>query len=62
MKPLLSNKIVSNEKITRVEGEEIIKIDQANAKVLNKFFSNIIANSTIQSSRSDLSEYQGSSD
>ena len=62
MKPLLSNKIVSNEKITRVEGEEIIKIDQANAKVLNKFFSNIIANSTIQSSRSDLSEYKGSSD
>ena len=62
MKPLLSNKIVSNEKITRVEGEEIIKTDQANAKVLNKFFSNIIENSTIQSSRSDLSEYKGSSD
>ena len=41
-KPLLSNKIVSNEKITLAEGEEIIKIDQAKAKVLNNFFSNII--------------------
>ena len=44
MKQLLSNKIVSNEKITLVEGEEIIKTDQANAKVLNNFFSNIIKN------------------
>ena len=62
MKPLLSNKIVSNEKITLVEGEEIIKTDQANAKVLNNFFSNINENSTIQSSRSHLSEYKGPSD
>ena len=43
VKPLLSNKIVSNEKITLVEGKEIIKTDQANAKVLNNF-SNIIKN------------------
>ena len=41
VKPLLSNKIVSNEKITLVEGKEIIKTNQANAKVLNNFFSNI---------------------
>ena len=32
VKPLLSNKIVSNEKITLVEGKDIIKTDQANAK------------------------------
>ena len=44
VKPLLSNKVVSNEKITLVEGEEIIKTDQANGKVLNNFFSNIAKN------------------
>ena len=44
VKPLLSNKIVSNEKITLLEGEEIIKTDQAKAKVLNNFFSNIVKN------------------
>ena len=42
MEPLLSNKIFSNEKTALVEGEEIIKTDQANAKVLNNFFSNVI--------------------
>ena len=42
LKPSLSNKIFSNEKITLVEEEEIIKSDQANEKVLNNFFSNII--------------------
>ena len=40
---LLSHKIGSNEKIKLVEGGEIIKTDQANAKVLNNFFSNIIS-------------------
>ena len=44
VKPLLSNKIVPNEKITLVGGKEIIKTNQANAKVLNNFFSNIIKN------------------
>lgn len=39
MKPLLSNEIVFNENITLVEGEEIIKTDQINPKVLNKFLS-----------------------
>ena len=33
---------VSNEKITVVKGKEIIKTDQANAKMLNNFFTNII--------------------
>ena len=49
MKTLLSNEIVSNEKITLVEGEGVIKIDQENAEVLNNFLSNIV-----QSSRSYL--------
>ena len=49
MKTLLSNEIVSNEKITLVEREEVIKIDQENAEVLNNFLSNIV-----QSSRSYL--------
>ena len=40
VKPLLSNEIVFNENITLVEGEKIIKTDQINPKVLNKFFSN----------------------
>ena len=44
LKPLLSNKIVSNEKITLVEGKKINKTNQANAKMLNNFFSNIIKN------------------
>ena len=44
MKPLLSAKIVSNEKITLVEREGIIKNNQANARMFNNFFSNIIAN------------------
>ena len=42
VKPLLSNKIISDEKITQVEGEKVIKVDQANAKELNNFDSNII--------------------
>ena len=45
----LSNEIVSNEKIILVEGEEVIKIDQENAEVLNNFLSDIV-----QSSRSYL--------
>ena len=38
VKPLLSNKIVSNEKITLVEKSEILKSDKETAKVLNNFF------------------------
>ena len=44
VEPLLSNKIVSNNKITLVEWEGIIEADQANAKVLNNFFSDITKN------------------
>ena len=47
VKPLLSNKIVSNEKITIVEGDKIIGIDKETAKVLNEFFSNVVTNLNI---------------
>ena len=47
VKPLLSNKVVSNEKITLVEKTEILKSDKETAKVLNNFFSNIIQNLNI---------------
>ena len=44
VKPLLSNKVVSNEKITLVEQENIVKNDKKTATVVNDFFSNIITN------------------
>ena len=37
IKPLLSNKIVSNEKITIVKGDKIIRREKETAKVLNEF-------------------------
>ena len=42
VKPLLSYKVVSNEKITLVENEKIVENDKNTASVLNEFFSNII--------------------
>ena len=44
VKPLLSNKIMSSEKITLVEGTKILKNDKETAKVLNNLFSTIIQN------------------
>ena len=44
VKPLLSNKVKSSEKITLVEGEEINTEDGENAEILNKFFSNAVKN------------------
>ena len=41
VEPLLPNKIISNNKITLVEWEGITQADQANAKVLNNFFSDL---------------------
>ena len=41
MKPMLSNKLVSSEKITLVENEKIITDGKEIVKVLNDFFSNI---------------------
>ena len=44
VKPLLSNEIMSSEKIALVEGTKILKNDKETAKVLNNFFSTIIQN------------------
>ena len=41
VKPLLSNKIVSNKKITPVENDKIVENDKSTASALNEFFSNI---------------------
>ena len=47
VKPCLSNKVISNEKITLIEGDKVIKHDKETAKVLNNFLSNIIKNLSI---------------
>ena len=44
VKPMLTKKIKSNERITLIENDEIIKIGKGTAKVLNAFFSNIVQN------------------
>ena len=41
---MLSKKINSNERITLIENDEIIKTEKETAKVLNAFFSNIVQN------------------
>ena len=38
---MLSKKVKSNERITLIENEAIIKTENGTAKVLNAFFSNI---------------------
>ena len=45
--PLLSNKVVSNEKITLIENNNIIENDEKTATVLNNFFSNVITSLNI---------------
>ena len=47
VKPLLSNKIISNEKITIVEGDKVIRSDKEIAKVSNEFFANVVTNLNI---------------
>ena len=44
VKPLLSDKSKSNEKITLVEDNKIISEDKDNAELLNSFFSNAVKN------------------
>ena len=41
---MLSKKINSNERITLIENDEIIKTEKETAKFLNAFFSNIVQN------------------
>ena len=48
VKPMLSKKTKSNERINLVENDNIIKIEKGTAKVLNAFFSNIVQNLDIQ--------------
>ena len=43
VKPLLSNKVVYNERITLVEDDRIIENDKNTASILNEFLSDIIA-------------------
>ena len=44
VKPLLSDKSKSNEKISLVEGDKITSEDKSNAEILNLFFSNAVKN------------------
>ena len=45
---MLSKKIKTNEKITLIENDEIIKTEKGTAKVLNAFFSSIVRTIDIQ--------------
>ena len=53
VKPMLSKKIKSNERITLIENDEIIKTEKGTAEVLNVFFSNIVQNLHIQQYNED---------
>ena len=44
IKPFLSNKIVSREKVTLIEEDEIVESDINTAQILNTSFSNIVSN------------------
>ena len=48
VKPILSKKIKSNERITLIENDEFLKTEKGTAEVLNAFFSNIVQNLAIQ--------------
>ena len=47
VKPILANKVVSNEKITLVEKDNIVECDKKATTVLSNFSSNIITNLVI---------------
>ena len=47
VKPFLSDKITSKEKITLIEENEIVSNDENTAQVLNTFFSNIVSSLNI---------------
>ena len=42
VKPLLSNKVAYNKRITLAEDDRIVENDKNTASILNEFFSNII--------------------
>ena len=61
VKPFLSNKIMSSEKITLVEGIKILKNEKETSVVLKNFFSTIIQNLKIpqyKRARSNILLYQ----
>ena len=43
MKPFLSDKLTSTQKITLIDNNKIVKSDDDTARVLNTFFSNIVS-------------------
>ena len=47
IKPFWSDKIVSREKITLIEEDEIVESDSNTAQILNTFFSNVVSNLNI---------------
>ena len=62
LKPMLSKKIKSNERIPLIENDEIIKTEKGTAKVLNAFFSNIVQNLDIQQYNVDDPIYENIND
>ena len=61
VKPFLSNKIMSSEKITLVEGTKIKKNEKETSVILKNFFSTIIQNLKIpqyKRARSNILLYQ----
>ena len=44
IKPLFSEKHFSNNKITLIEGEEILSDDQELAEIFNSYFANVVEN------------------
>ena len=48
VKPLLSNKVAYNERITLAEDDRIVENDKDTASILNEFFCNIIKPLRIQ--------------
>ena len=59
---MLSNKIVSNEKITLVEGDNIVKTEKETATILNNFFSNIVKKLEIEPYETNDNIFQNISD
>ena len=53
VEPMLFKKIKSNQRITLIKNNEIIKTEKGTAKVLNAFFSNIVPNLDIQQYNAD---------
>ena len=62
VKPMLSNKIVSNEKISLVEGDDIVKTEKETATILNNFFSNIVKKLEIEPYETNDNIFQNISD